>query len=91
MDISLGGYTGRTATFTWDDYYDWGNGKLFKYFINFWWVKDTNFWFFNERINNKVNSWTICFLTKRENELIIKSVASAMLTHVMSCIWLAKQ
>ena len=48
------------------------------------------FGFLNERINNKVNNWKIRFITKGGKEVLIKSEASAMPTHVMSCFRIAK-
>ena len=44
------------------------------------------FVFLYERVNN----WTIGFITKGGKEVLIKSVASAMLTHVMFCFHLSK-
>lgn len=44
------------------------------------------FVFLYERVNN----WTIGFITKGGKEVLIKSVASAMLTHVMFCFHLPK-
>lgn len=46
--------------------------------------------FLNERVNNKVNGWTVRFLTRGGKEVLIKSVASPMPTHVMSCFSLPK-
>ena len=43
------------------------------------------FGFLNERVNNKVNSWTVRLLTKGGKEVMINSVVSAMPNHVMSC------
>ena len=48
------------------------------------------FGFLHERVNNKVNNWTIRFITKGGKEVLIKSVASPMPTHVMSCFRLPK-
>ena len=48
------------------------------------------FSFLNERVNNKVNDWTIRFLTRGGKEVLIKSVASPMPTHGMSCFRLPK-
>lgn len=48
------------------------------------------FGFLNEKVNNKVNSWTVRFLTKGGKEVMINSVASAMPNHVMSCYRLPK-
>ena len=44
----------------------------------------------NERVNQKVNSWTVRFLTKGGKEVMINSVALAMPNHVMSCYKLPK-
>ena len=44
----------------------------------------------NERVNQKVNSWTVRFLTKGGKEVMINSVALAMTNHVMSCYKLPK-
>ena len=49
------------------------------------------FGFLNERINNKVNNWTLRFITKGGKEVLIKSVASSMPTHVMSSFRLPKK
>lgn len=38
----------------------------------------------------RVNNWTIGLITKGGKEVLIKSVASAMLTHVMFCFHLPK-
>ena len=46
--------------------------------------------FLNERVNNKVNSWTVRFLIKGDKEVMINSVASIMSNHVMSCYILPK-
>lgn len=43
------------------------------------------FGFLNERVNNKVNSWTVRFLTRAGKEVLIKSAASPIPTFVMSC------
>lgn len=48
------------------------------------------FGFLNEKVNNKVNNWIICFIIKGGKEILIKSVASAIPTHVMSCFRLPK-
>ena len=48
------------------------------------------FGFLNERVNNKVNHWTLRFITKGGKEVLIKSVASPIPTHVMSCFRLPK-
>ena len=48
------------------------------------------FGFLNERVHNKVNSWTVRFLTKGGKEVLIKSAASPMPTFVMSCYRLPK-
>ena len=48
------------------------------------------FGFLNERVHNKVNSWTVRFLTKEGKEVLIKSAASPMPTFVMSCYRLPK-
>ena len=48
------------------------------------------FGFLNERVNNKVNGWTVRFLTRGGKKVLIKSVASPMPTHVMSCFRLPK-
>ena len=52
--------------------------------------KIQNFGYLNDRVNNKVNGWTIRFLTRGGEEVLIKSVASPMTTHVMSCFRLPK-
>ena len=43
------------------------------------------FGYLNDRVNNKVNGWTVWFLTRQGKEVLIKSVASPKPTHVMSC------
>lgn len=48
------------------------------------------FGFLNERVNSKVNSWTVRFLTRGGREVLIKSSASPMQTFVMSCFRLFK-
>ena len=48
------------------------------------------FGFLNEQVNNSVNSWTVRFLTTGGKEVMIKSVASSMPNHVMSCYRLPK-
>ena len=48
------------------------------------------FGYLNDRVNNKVNGWTVRFLTKGGKEVLIKSVASPMPMHVMSCFRLPK-
>lgn len=48
------------------------------------------FGYVTERINQKVNSWTVRFLTKGGKEVLIKSAATAMPNHVMSCYRLPK-
>ena len=48
------------------------------------------FGFLNERVNNKVNSWTVRFLTKGGKEVMINSVASTMPNHTMCCYRLPK-
>ena len=48
------------------------------------------FGFLNERVNNKVNGWTVRFLTKGGKYVMINSVASTMSNHVMSCYRLPK-
>lgn len=39
--------------------------------------------FMQDRLNNRVNSWTFKFFTKGGNEVIIKSVVTALPNHVM--------
>lgn len=41
------------------------------------------FGFLNERVNSKGNDWMVNFLTRWGKEVLIKSVASTMPTHVM--------
>ena len=41
------------------------------------------FVFMRDRLNNRVNGWTFKFFTKRGNEVIIKSVLTALPNHVM--------
>lgn len=48
------------------------------------------FCFINDRLNNRVNGWTFKFFTKGENEVIIKSVVTALLNHVISCFHIPK-
>lgn len=48
------------------------------------------FGFVQERLNSRVNGWTFKFFTKGEKEVIIKSVITALLNHVMSCYLLPK-
>ncbi|XP_056862248.1 uncharacterized protein LOC108858352 [Raphanus sativus] len=48
------------------------------------------FGYVTERINQKINSWTVRFLTKGGKEVLIKSAANAMPNHVMSCYRLPK-
>ena len=48
------------------------------------------FGFLNKRVNNKVNSLTVRFLTRAGKEVLIKSAASPMPTFVMSCFRLPK-
>ena len=54
------------------------------------WSKVQIFGYMNERVNQKVNSWTVRFLTKGGKEVMINSVALAMTNHVMSCYKLPK-
>ena len=48
------------------------------------------FSFVQDRLNRRVNGWTFKFFTKRGNEVIIKSVVTALSNHVMSCYRLPK-
>lgn len=48
------------------------------------------FGYVNERINQKINSWTVRFLTKGRKEVMINSTATAMPNYVMSCYRLPK-
>ena len=48
------------------------------------------FRFVQDRLNNRVNGWTFKFFTKGGNEVIIKSVITALPNHVMSCYHLPK-
>ena len=43
-----------------------------------------------DRLNNRVNGWTFKFFTKGGNEVIIKSVITALPNHMMSCYRLPK-
>lgn len=43
------------------------------------------FGFLSESVNNKVNNWTIQFITKEGKEVLIKYVAFSMPNHVISC------
>ena len=48
------------------------------------------FGFINDRLNNRVNGWTFKFFTEGENEVIIKSVVTALPNHVISCFRIPK-
>ena len=49
------------------------------------------FGFVQERLNNRVNGWTFKFFTKEGKEVIINSVVTALLNHVMSVYRLPKE
>lgn len=49
------------------------------------------FAFIKDRLNNRINSWTAKFLSKGGKEILIKSVAQAMTTYVMSCFLLPQE
>ena len=49
------------------------------------------FAFIRDRLNNRINSWTAKFLSKGGKEILIKLVAQAMPTYVMSCFLLPKR
>ena len=46
------------------------------------------FAFIRDQLNNRINSWTAKFLTKGGKDILIKSVAQALPTYVMSCFLL---
>ena len=46
--------------------------------------------FVQDRLNNRVNGWTLRFFTKGGKEVIIKSVITALPNHTMSSYWLPK-
>lgn len=43
------------------------------------------FGFVQDRLNNRINGWTLKFFTKGGKEVIIKSVVTTLPNHVMSC------
>lgn len=52
------------------------------------------FFFFNfvrERLQDRINEWTKYFFSKGGKEVLIKSVASTLLTYVMSCFGIPKE
>ena len=50
--------------------------------------KQEVFSFVQDRLNNRINSWSAKFLSKGGKEILIKSVAQALPTYVMSCFLL---
>ena len=48
------------------------------------------FGFVQDRLNNRINSWTLKFFTEGGKEVVIKSVVTALPNHVMSCYRLPK-
>lgn len=48
------------------------------------------FAFVQDRLNSKINSWSANFLSRGWKEILIKSVAQALPTYVMSCFLLPK-
>lgn len=52
--------------------------------------KSKKFHFLNERLNNTINGWTSNFLSNGGKEVLIKYVASALTTYVVSCFRLPK-
>ncbi|CAA7024087.1 unnamed protein product [Microthlaspi erraticum] len=50
--------------------------------------KQKVFVFVRDRLNARINSWSAKFLSKGEKEVLLKSVAQALPTYVMSCFLL---
>ena len=48
------------------------------------------FAFVRDRLNERINSWSAKFLSKGGKEVLLKSVAQALPTYVMSCFILPK-
>ena len=49
------------------------------------------FAFIQDRLQNRINSWSAKLLSKGGNEVLIKSVAQALPTYVMSCFLLPQE